>query len=151
MSLTYIEAPNLPNPTSALFKLFLAGPVIGAPDWQNTVKTSLDASNYDQMLINPRFTGTPPSLEEFNQWIHDMTSQSHAIMYWIDSAIVDPLSYFGLGAWSITDKIVFVGIDPALANMDNIKEQMKILTPGIDIKDNLNDLITQFLTWGNWT
>lgn len=137
----YTEAPNEGNFQKK--SLFLAGGITGCPDWQSQVVTGL--KDTDLELFNPRRENFPihnpdAALEQIS-WEYRYLRNAHAILFWFPSETLCPIVLYELGAWSKTDKPLFVGIDLKYQRRHDVEIQTKLARPDVTIVYSLEDLI----------
>ena len=65
---------------------------------------------------------------------------ANAIAFWFPPETLCPITLFELGAWSMTDKPLFVGVDPKYQRRLDVKIQTKLVRPEITILESLKDL-----------
>lgn len=139
----YIECPNVPNPTDTC--LFMAGGITGCPNWSKEVTGLL--SNSSLTLLNPR-RETPPA-DDYNAsvqqitWEHSMLHRADVIMFWFCKETLCPIVLFELGAWTMSDKPIVVGIDPGYQRRNDVEIQVKLARPDVQIVYSLTDLAAQ--------
>lgn len=122
--------------------LFLAGGISGCPDWQK------DAEEYliplPGVLINPRRQGhlAPEFEAEQVAWEHAALRVSRAILFWFPKETLCPITLFELGAWSMTDKPLFVAIHPEYQRRVNVLTQLYLARPGMKVADSLKEALS---------
>ena len=143
----YIEAINKPELFDTHTKLFLAGGITGCPDWQQKIRALLD--NTTLTLLNPRRAdfpiGDPNAALEQITWEHDMLRAADAIMFWFPKETICPIVLYELGAWSMTEKPIFVGVHRMYQRRQDVEIQTKLARPGIEIVYSIPDLAHQIL------
>lgn len=119
-------------------------------DWQQLFIHEL-LCDVDVFAINPRrekfSLDDPNALREQIEWEHKGLSRAHAISFWLPSGYSCPISIYELGAWSVSLKPIFVGIDPDYPNRDSIVAQLEVTRPNLFVVDNLPDLAGQIRRW----
>ncbi len=143
----YVEAPNSyygPKPS-----LFLAGGITGCPDWRKDVIQTL--SKLEIALYNPRresFDVKKKYLEnEQIKWEYDNLRKASAILFWFPKESINPITLYELGAWSMSSKRLFVGVEPEYARKIDVEVQTKLARPDINVVYSLKDLSKQVLGW----
>ena len=142
----YIESPY---EWSGEGGLFLAGGITGCPDWQQELRALLD--NTSLTLLNPRRANFPihdPSaaLSQIT-WEHRHLRHADAISFWFPKETLCPIVLYELGAWSMTDKPIFVGVHPEYKRRQDVEIQTRLVRPDIVIVYSLNDLASEIRKW----
>jgi hypothetical protein len=143
----YVEAPKnwmaLPNQPS----LFLAGGITGCPDWQMEVAEMLVLTNY--VVLNPRRAnfpiGDPLTAEYQIKWEHDYLRKASAILFWFPCETLCPIVLYELGAWSMTEKPIFIGVHPEYQRRQDVEIQTQLSRPAVKIVYSINDLVAQVI------
>lgn len=140
----YYEAPNKIIECNEP-RLFLAGGITGCPDWQQEMRTLLYTT--DLTLLNPRRKdfpiGDPDAALEQIKWEFDMLRVVNAILFWFPEETLCPIVLYELGAWSMTDKPIFVGIHPNYARRQDVEIQTYLARSDVEIVYSLTDLANQ--------
>jgi len=144
----YIEAPTNwlnSSPTSAVF---LAGGITGCPDWQSELVKLLAKTNY--VVFNPRRENFPiddPEAAPLQiRWEFNYLRKADVISFWFPAEGVRPIVMYELGAWSMTDKPIVVGVEPGFWREQDVSIQTSLVRPELHIVDNLEDLANQLKT-----
>src|SRR5262245_52117185 len=107
----YIEALTEYIPADDV-SLFLGGGISGCPDWQREIVTLL--ADTDLTLLNPRRAffpiDDPSQAERQIEWEFRHLRLATAILFWFPRETLCPIALYELGAWSMTDKPLFVGV-----------------------------------------
>jgi len=147
---TYIEALDEPKDMPHDY-LFLAGGITGTPNWQQEIVKLLDAT--DLVLLNPRRAnfpiGDPDAAQEQIQWEHKHLRMADAILFWFPKETLRPIVLYELGAWSMTDKPIFVGVHPDYARRQDVEIQTGLVRPEVAIAYSLQELAAQVVAWSN--
>ena len=148
----YIEAPNcIPSresPNDPDFpSVFLAGGITNCPDWQSVIKTELK----NIIMFNPRREDFPMddpnvALEQI-KWEHDYLRVANSILFWFPCETLCPIVLYELGAWSITDKPIFVGVHPDYARRQDVEIQTRLVRPDVMIAYSLQELADKVNNW----
>ena len=145
----YVEAPAEHTATEGESSLFLAGGITGGPDWQKEMVEKL--KDTDLTLYNPRRENFPihdPSAAEKQiTWEHEFLRKAEAISFWFFKETICPIVLYELGAWSMTDKPIFVGMDPEYQRRQDVEIQTKLVRPNVQIVYSLDELIQQVKKW----
>lgn len=145
----YIEAPNQFVVTRETpLSIFVAGGITGCPDWQKQFCELL--KDEDVVLLNPRRKDFPinrPS-EAKKQiiWEFQHLRLADAIVFWFPHETLCPIVLYELGAWSMTNKKLFVGIDPLYARRADVEIQTSLVRT-IPIVYSVEDLAEEARLW----
>ena len=141
----YIESPE--TYTREGKSLFLAGGITGTSDWQLKMKESL--SNVPIVLFNPRRKDFPiddsSAAEDQIKWEHEYLRKASMILFWFPCETLCPIVLYELGAWSMTQKKIFVGIHPEYKRKQDVEIQTKLARPEIEIVYDLGELSEQVI------
>lgn len=146
-AIVYIEASESTEHISVYegVCIFLAGGITGCPDWQqDMVKLLYDAR---LTLLNPRREDFPihdpnAALEQIT-WEHEQLRFADAILFWFPCETICPIVLYELGAWSMTDKPIFVGVHPDYQKRQDVEIQTALVRPDVEIVYTLQDLAEQ--------
>jgi hypothetical protein len=149
----YFEAPQ--EYTTERKSIFLAGGITGCPDWQQEVARKL--VDMDVALLNPRRKDFPiedPAASEAQiKWEFTHLRQADAILFWFPKETLCPIVLYELGAWSMTKKPLFIGVEPGYKRAQDVEIQTKLARPELQIGsslDTLCELIGAWLVSGNY-
>lgn len=137
----YIEAPDefSGNETS----LFLAGGITGCPDWQQEVVAAL--KDEPITLLNPRRRNFPKdgSNTSFEQikWEYCHLRKASMIAFWFPQETLCPIVLYELGAWSMTNKPIFVGVHPNYQRKLDVEIQTSLVRPDVKTCSSLKELV----------
>lgn len=138
----YIQCPTEANPQSLEPTLFLAGGISSCPDWQSELISKLEHSNWT--IFNPRRTdfdaGDSSLAESQIDWEFRHLRLANAIAFWFPPQTLCPITLYELGAWSMTNKPLFIGVDPKYQRRLDVKIQTKLARPEVLILESLTDL-----------
>lgn len=122
--------------------IFLAGGITNCPDWQQEMRKLLE--NTDLALLNPRRANFPiddPSAANKQiEWEHDHLRIADAILFWFPHETLCPIVLYELGAWSMTDKLIFVGVHPEYKRRRDVEIQTRLVRPDVEVVYSLEDL-----------
>ncbi len=129
--------------------VFMAGGITGCPDWQKEMGELLVDTDY--VLLNPRRDNFPmdnPSAS-YNQilWEHDHFRVALLNMYWFPKETLCPIVLYELGAWSMTNRPLFIGVDPEYKRRQDVEIQTKLTRPDVIITYSLADLAESIKTY----
>lgn len=129
-----IEPSEMEVPT-----VFLAGGITNCPQWQQKMVTLLSDTNL--ILLNPRRAdfpvGDPSAAVEQITWEHKHLRFADAILFWFPRETLCPIVLYELGAWSMTDKPIFVGVHPLYERRQDVEIQTKLARPDVKIWHSL--------------
>jgi Nucleoside 2-deoxyribosyltransferase like len=143
----YIEALQMYNGKET--SLFLAGGITGCPDWQKEMIEKLKDSPL--VLLNPRRASFP--IEERNaareqiEWEHLHLRKATAISFWFPCETLNPIVLYELGAWSMTEKKLFVGVHPDYQRMQDVLIQTALARPDVQVVMSTDELAQQIVSW----
>ncbi len=148
----YIESPErIEMPRSMRYEgdsLFLAGGITGTYDWQQLVKRYL--KDVDIILFNPRRKdfpiNDPTAAEAQIRWEFEHLRKASIILFWFPEETLCPIVLYELGAWSMTDKKIFVGVHPGYKRKRDVEIQTKLVRQEVNIVYDLNILVKQIIT-----
>ena len=122
--------------------IFLAGGITGCPDWQKEMAERL--SDAPLTILNPRRKNFPidDPTAAFGQiaWEHNALKVADFILFWFCKATLCPIVLYELGAWSMTHKPIFIGIEPGYKREYDVRIQTRLAKPHTPIVNNLDDL-----------
>jgi len=143
----YIEA--LEEFDGAGPSVFLGGTISGAPQWQQEIVRFLH--DEDVALLNPRRANfpidDPKAAPDQIAWEHRHLRKADAILFWFAPETMAPIVLYELGAWSMTQKPLFVGADPKYPRLQDVREQTKLVRPDIVVVGGLYQLVGQVQAW----
>lgn len=135
-----ITAPSEERPDCPA--LFLAGGITGCPDWQAAAITLLEGSGWT--LLNPRRTdfpiGDPDAAYRQIRWEHQRLREADAVLFWFPCETLCPIVLYELGAWSMTNKPIFVGCHPRYPRRQDVEIQTGLARPDVTIVYSLDAL-----------
>ena len=146
--MNYIEAPHstydIPQPS-----VFLAGGITGCPDWQANMVALL--SHTDLTVFNPRRANfpmdDPKAALNQTRWEHQQLRKATAVMFWFPMEALCPIVLYELGAWSMTDKRLFVGMHVEYQRKQDVEIQTALVRRDVTIVRSLSELANQVLDW----
>jgi len=129
--------------------LFLAGGISGCGDWQSRLVGLLNG--LDLVALNPRRDNypwhEPSAAEEQIRWEFRHLRRATAILFWFPCETLCPIALYELGAWSMTDKPLFVGAHPDYARRLDLLIQTRLVRPAVSIAATLEELAEQVRRW----
>ena len=140
----YIEAPNTYNQDLLGNSMFLAGGITNCPNWQQEMAQLLSSTNLT--LLNPRREDFPIGDQAaFGQigWEHNALRAVKSILFWFPRETICPIVLYELGAWSMKDKPIFVGVHPEYKRRQDVEIQTGWVRPNVEIVYSLTDLANQ--------
>jgi hypothetical protein len=145
--MNYIEAPKIYNGSAK--SVFLAGGISDCPDWHAEVIKTL--SPFDVTLLNPRRINFPmndPSASTIQiKWEYEHLRKASAILFWFPCETLCPITLYELGAWSMSDKPVFVGVHPDYQRRQDVEIQTSLARPDISVVYSIPNLVGQVIDW----
>jgi hypothetical protein len=141
----YIEAPNTYILDSRKKSIFLAGGITGCPDWQQEIVRLLRTT--DLILLNPRRKNFPigDSGVAFEQikWEWQALRDANSILFWFPCETLCPIVLYELGAWSMTNKPIYVGVHSEYTRRQDVEIQTGLVRPDVKIVYSLEELADQ--------
>jgi hypothetical protein len=145
----YIEAPENLERTLGHKSIFLAGGITGCPDWQREMVGLLQDT--DLVLLNPRRANfpihDPDAAREQITWEQAHLWKADAILFWFPCETLCPITLYELGAWSLSNKSIFIGAHSDYARRQDIEIQTDLQRPGMEIVYSLEELSRQVIEW----
>jgi hypothetical protein len=122
---------------------FLGGGISGCPDWQSTMIALL--ADLNVVLLNPRrpyFDTSDPSASDVQvDWEYDGLTLATGRIFWFPRESICPIALFELGAWAYQRQHpLVVGADPDYPRQWDIKKQLSLVRPELEIADSLEAL-----------
>lgn len=146
----YIEAPQKWSRPSSQPSIFLAGGITGCPEWQRELIKLLIDTNF--IIFNPRRENfpidDPEAAQEQIQWEFDRLRDADIISFWFSSEGVQSIVLYELGAWSMTNKRILVGVEPGFWREQDVYVQTQLSRPDVEIVNTLGDLADQIKAFG---
>ena len=106
----------------------------------------------DWTIINPRRANfdldNVQLLEPQIEWEHQRLLQASAILFWFPAQTLCPITLYELGAWSMTNKPLFVGTHREYQRKYDVEIQTRLVRPEIKIQDSLVKLVLQITNGG---
>ena len=122
--------------------IFLAGTITGAKfDWQKQITESL--KDFDIIVFNPRREKKPEDeagIREQIEWEFERLRLADIISFWLSPETVEPISLFEMGAHTMTNKPIIIGMDPNYPRRIDVEVQVPLVRPDIPIVYSLKDL-----------
>ncbi|NJK45853.1 MAG: hypothetical protein HC933_17720 [Pleurocapsa sp. SU_196_0] len=140
-----VQCPAEAAPAPLERSVFLAGGISNCPDWQSQLLESLRGT--DWLVLNPRRVdfdaGNPAMARAQIEWEHRHLRLATAIAFWFPPQTLCPITLYELGAWSMTNKPLFVGVDPGYGRRVDVLEQTRLARPDVRVVDSLEGLARQ--------
>lgn len=147
---TVYEAPIQPVPTTDP-QIFLAGGITGCPDWQAEAIAAFSELGAAVTLYNPRRAlfpiHDPTAAEDQITWEYRMLTAADAVLFWFPADTLCPIVLYELGAQSKTNKVLFVGTDPAYARRTDVVVQLRLARPEVVVRDSLSAVLCDAGEW----
>lgn len=148
-SKSYYESPEIYEPKQGETSVFLAGGITDCPDWQARMAKHL--SNSGLIVLNPRRANfpvdDPDAAPAQIKWEFVHLRLATIVLFWFCAETLNPIVLYELGAWSMTDKPIFVGSDPDYERIQDVKLQTKLARPDVDVVHSLEHLAAQVEQW----
>lgn len=144
----YIEAPQAYDGSET--SLFLAGGITGCPDWQQDMVANL--KDLPLVIFNPRRSYFPQhenAVREQIEWEYTYLRKATAISFWFPHETLNPIVLYELGAWSMTNKQLFLGVHPNYQRIQDVKIQIALVRPDVSIVETLEELYQNIRAWEN--
>lgn len=139
----YIESPNTTLVSENEVSVFLAGGITGCPDWQTELRKTLGGVP-GLVLFNPRRSDFPIHDPEAApaqiKWEFEHLRIADIILFWFPKEGVQAIVMYELGAWSMTDKKLVIGVEPGFWREQDVYEQTRLIRPDQKIFSSLFDL-----------
>ncbi len=137
----YVEAPvEWERDTSV--SVFLAGSITGCPDWQSVFCSLLKGT--DLTVLNPRRLDFPMDDPDAGRvqigWEFRHLRKADFIAFWFSPETLAPIVLYELGAWSMTSKLMAVGVHPEYERRFDIEQQIALARPDVLISYSLSGL-----------
>ena len=143
----YVEAPEAYDGSRR--SLFIAGGITGCANWQRSLVDLLQDTAL--VLLNPRRTDfaldDPTAAAVQIAWEHHHLRKATAISFWFPAETLCPIVLYELGAWSMTDKRLFVGTHPAYQRRQDVFLQTGLVRPDVSLVLSLPALAAQIRKW----
>jgi hypothetical protein len=144
-----IEAPETAELKRGDRAVFLAGGITGCPGWQAEIIELL--ADTDLVLLNPRRKNFPiddkGAAYKQIEWEYKHLRLADAVLFWFPWETLCPITLYELGAWSMANKDIFIGVHPDYQRRQDVEIQTKLVRPGIMVSYSLEDLAAQVKTW----
>lgn len=127
--------------------IFCAGGISNCPDWQSQMVELLKPSPW--IILNPRRANfpidNPDASKQQIAWEHKHLRLASAILFWFPQETICPIALYELGAFSMTEKPLFIGIHPNYPRRQDVEIQTGLVRPEINIVYSLEELAEQIL------
>ena len=135
--------------------VFLAGGIVGCPDWQSVVIDGLSLLPDSVMVLNPRRKNFPMGDEYAGRqqinWEFDALSHCDMMTMWFCAETIQPICMYELGRYVTRSQMglrpekICLGVDPAYERRFDVYNQMDLLDHSINISETLEDHIDTIL------
>jgi len=146
----YFEALKEANALSTK-SIFLAGGITGCPDWQLPMAATVLERTKDLLVFNPRRANfdvkDPDAAQSQIAWEHRHLRGASAVSFWFCKDTLQPITLYELGAWSMTTKHIFVGVEPGYPREADVRIQTKLVRPYVNVVSKIEDLVKQVVDW----
>lgn len=141
----YIEAPKGYTLHPSEKSVYLAGGITNCPDWQRKMVQLLSGTDYT--LLNPRQEDfpidDPNAARQQITWEHYAFRDAKVILFWFPYETLCPIVLYELGAWSMTDIPLYVGVQPEYKRRADVKIQTELVRPDVEVVYSLEKLAQQ--------
>jgi hypothetical protein len=143
----YVECPNAYEKVNNERSIFLAGGITDCPDWQSEIIRLL--AHTDVVLLNPRQKQfpihDPDAAKKQIHWEHQHLRKADEILFWFPQESICPIVLYELGAWSMTDKRIYIGVHPHYPRRADVEIQTQLTRPEVRIDYSLEELARQIV------
>ncbi len=153
MSNSVLRPPGIPQVEGQV--VFLAGPIQGAPNWQDHAIEIFDSKTSDLTIASPRKNYDPDEFvyEKQVDWETHFLRQAGrlgVVMFWLANQVEETpgrsyaqTSRFELGEWTVRHQAkgtkLAIGIEEGFGNERYIRRRLGQDCPDLPIFDNLPD------------
>lgn len=127
--------------------IFLAGGITNCPVWQDEMVEYL--KEMALTVLNPRRKdfpiGDPGAALEQIKWEHNALRDVGKILFWFPCETICPIVLYELGAWSMTQKTLYIGVHPDYSRRQDVEIQTGLVRPEIEIVYSLDELAGQVI------
>lgn len=146
-----VTCPEVAMPEGIDVMTFVAGGITGCPDWQKGfigyAKKYWKHPEDRLVLMNPRrenFDVTDPNMSAKQiEWEYKHLAIADRIIFWFPEETLCPITLFELGAALEKKRSVFVGCHPGYKRAFDVKHQLKLRRPEIEVVDSVEALAQQ--------
>lgn len=135
--------------TGAAPSLFLAGGISNCGDWQKQMIGLLADTHLT--LLNPRreqFDVNDLAVAEAQiVWEYSHLRKATAVLFWFPPETLCPITLFELGGAVERKAPLFVGCDPSYARRDDVRVQVSLARPEVNVVPELDVLAAQVRAW----
>jgi len=100
-----------------------------------------------KILFNPRRADfpihDPTAAQKQITWEYEHLRIASTILFWFPKETLCPIVLYELGAWSMADKSIFVGVHPEYQRHQDVEIQTGLIRPDVEIVYSLMDLAEQ--------
>ena len=131
--------------------VFLAGGISGCGDWQSEMTALLSSTTLT--LLNPRRPDfpmdDPKAAHAQIDWEFRHLRNADAALFWFPRETLCPITLFELGAWSRSDKPLFVGTHSQYQRRLDVIIQLSLARPEVVVTEDLATLAAQVQGWAS--
>lgn len=146
----YIQCPQRYEKSEGEKSLFIAGGISGCRIWQDDLVHFLKEE--ELVVLNPRRKNFDINQKDINQeqikWEFEHLKIADAVSFWFPKETLCPITLYELGKISMTEKKLFIGVDPDYKRKEDLEIQTSLVRPDVQIVYSLNDLSSQIKSWG---
>ena len=135
--------------------IFMAGGITGFADWQKEFISTFEKKHKEIkqrkkiVLFNPRrenFDTSNINESEIQiKWEAFYLKHCDMISMWFDDGSEQPICLYELGAWSMTDKPLFLGSKSTYKRLEDIRIQTQIKRPYVRISNDIESLVSDII------
>lgn len=151
MPIRSIRAPEPYDPVDGDGpSVFLAGGITAVEDWQTRAEALLGRADFPVTVFNPRrddfdVTRVSDTVEQI-AWEHRFLRTADLVLFWFaDGPSVQPITLFELGGAIERAGRVVVGAHPAYQRALDVREQLRLVRPEVEVHESLEGLVGEAL------
>jgi len=130
--------------------VYLAGGISDSHNWQAEV-VELLRDKRRLVLINPRRAnfpiGDPNAALAQITWEYEHLRKVAGILFWFPCETLCPITLYELGAWSMTQIALFIGVHPDYLKRRDVEIQTRLARPELKISYSLPDVVDSLRGW----
>lgn len=145
----YLEAPNHADIIDYT-SIFLGGGITSCADWQKIATERLLKVKKPFYLVNPRRAVWDMEKNDAAaqiEWEHFYLGLVTGHLFWFSDETLCPIVLFELGKHLRDNKPLFVGIHPNYARKFDVKYQLQLARPDVEVVEDLELLLDKVEAW----
>ena len=149
----YVEAVIDYIPEDNELTLFFAGGITDCPNWQKELLEYLAPrlKDYNLTVFNPRREIFPiddsNAAKEQITWEFNFLRKANIISFWFPKETMCPIVLYELGAWSMTEKPLFVACHPDYERRQDVEIQTQLVREDVKITYSIRELGNQIIRY----